>query len=219
MENERGKFIVFEGIDGCGKSTQFFLFGKYLFENSKYNHVFLTREPYRIKEIREILKRDESPNSEAEKLAKLFVKDRELHLEEIILPTIESGHIVVSDRYKYSTIVYQSTQGLELGELIAMHKKMPVPDITFVVDLPAKLAKGRMESETKRSKEQKFENSVDFQEALRHMYLSLPTIFPKEKIYIIDGNRSIDEVRDEIREVYEREIKNWILKKFEKIKD
>lgn len=208
MEKSSGKFIVFEGIDGCGKSTQFSLFSKYLFCKSKYNHVFLTREPYKKREIREMLQKDESPFSEAEKLAHLFVQDREQHVKDIIHPTLEKEGIVVSDRYKYSTIVYQSTQGIPIQNLIDMHKDMPSPDIVFIIDLPAEIAKGRMDGEKERAKEQKFEKSVDFQETLRHMYLALPEIFPKEKIYVIDGNRSIDEIREEIKEVYEREIQS-----------
>jgi len=52
---KRGKFVVFEGIDGCGKSTQIWKLAKYLSELSKYNHVLVTRNPYKLREIREIL--------------------------------------------------------------------------------------------------------------------------------------------------------------------
>lgn len=74
-------FIAFEGIDGCGKSTQVHGFVQYLASLNKYYHVFFTREPFELREIRQILREDSDPNSQARKLAELFVQDRKEHVK------------------------------------------------------------------------------------------------------------------------------------------
>ena len=83
-------FIVFEGIDGCGKSTQIMKLAEFIFNKNKYNNIILTREPYKLREIREILRLNESPEEKAEKLTELFIADRKEHIEEIIKPAIET---------------------------------------------------------------------------------------------------------------------------------
>lgn len=201
----KGYFIVFEGIDGCGKTTQLLLLAKYIINKDKYASVCITREPYKSREVRKILKRNENPYKEAEKLAKLFVKDRKEHIREVILPSLKKGINVLCDRYKLSTLVYQSTQGIQIQKLINMHKNMPVPDITFIIDLPADLARKRMKKEG-RKMEQKFEKSIEFQELLRKAYLKMPKILRNEKIFIIDGTKNPEEVFDAIKEIYDREI-------------
>ncbi len=79
---KRGKFIVIDGIDGSGKGSIAKMLAQYIFEKSKANHVFLTREPYHsqyLAEIRQILKQSTDPKANAEKLAELFVNDRKDH--------------------------------------------------------------------------------------------------------------------------------------------
>jgi dTMP kinase len=203
----KGKFIVFEGIDGCGKSTQFNLFAKYLFSQSKYNHVLLTREPYKSREIRRILSQTQDPYQQSELLAKLFVEDRKEHLKEVVIPSLDKGLYVVSDRYKHSTISYQSAQGLPIQELINMHKSLLIPDLTFIVDIPVDVSMKRMSVEG-RDVEQKFEKSLEFQEKVRRNYLKIPELLANEKIIVVNGNKDISEVAKEIREGYERFVKN-----------
>jgi dTMP kinase len=200
---EKGKFIVFEGIDGCGKSSQFSSFAKYLFSKSKYNHIVLTREPYQSREIRNILATTKDPYQQAVLLAKLFVQDRIGHLKRVVIPSLDIGLDVVSDRYKHSTIAYQAAQGLPIQELIDMHKQLLVPDITFIFDVPTEIAKQRMLKDT-RQVEQKFEKSLEFQEKVRQNYLKMPLLLPNEKIVIINGNRSIEEVTKDVQEIYEK---------------
>jgi len=204
IERKRGKVIVVEGLDGCGKSSQFYLFAKYLFFKNKYNHVVITREPYKSREIRNILKKTNDPYKEAEILTKLFVEDRKEHIKEVILPALNKGLYVISDRYKLSTIVYQSTQGIQIQKLIDMHKNMPIPDITFIIDVDARIARQRIEKE-QRTIEQKFEKSVEFQALLRKAYLKIPKFLQNEKIFIINGDRSIEEISNEIIQIYEKE--------------
>jgi len=192
-------FIVFEGIDGCGKSTQVWKLARYFADLSKYNHVLVTREPYKLREIRNILRKDEPAETKSEELTKLFVKDREEHLKEIIKPALEKNIIVVCDRYKYSTICYQAAQGQDIKKLIEIHKNMLVPDFIFILDIPIEIAIKRMKKDNIREKEHKFEKNPAFLEKVRQNYLKLPALFPEEKIIILDGSKTIEKIFEEIK--------------------
>jgi dTMP kinase len=192
-------FIVFDGIDGCGKSAQMDLLANYLFYVSKYNHLMLTREPYKAREIREILKKEEPAEEKAEKLTELFLKDRKEHVEEIILPNLKNNFIVICSRYKYSTIAYQSAQGQDIQKLAKMHEGLPVPDFVFIIDTPSKTAEERMNTDSAAREKHKFEKDTEFLEKVRQNYLKMPEVFPDENIIILDGNKSIEEIFKDIK--------------------
>jgi len=194
-------FIVFEGIDGCGKTTQVRKLAKYLFDLNKYNHVLLTREPYKQREIRNILKSNNDPYSQKEKLTQLYVEDRKEHVEESIKPALEKNIIVISDRYKYSTICYQAAQGQDMQKLIEVHNNLPVPDYIFIIDTPTEIAFKRMEIDS-REKNHKFEKNKEFLEKVRQNYLKIKEIFPNEKIIVIDGRKPINEIFEKIKEFF-----------------
>lgn len=199
MPEKRGLFIVFEGIDGSGKSAQAFGLVKLISQMDKHNHILLTREPYRTREIRKILMLDENPEEKSEKLAELFVNDRKEHILELIIPNLEKGVFVVSDRYKYSTICYQAAQGLDISKLIEMHLGFLIPDIIFIIDVPVEIAMERMKKDNIRKSEQKFEKNVQFMEKVRQNYLSMKNLLQEEKIIFIDGSKSIEEVFEEVK--------------------
>lgn len=191
-----GRFIVLEGIDGCGKGTQAKLLANWLFDADKRNTVVLTREPYRlVGEIRTILKSAASPSEKLKELAELFVKDRKIHIRECIAPSLKKGHFVVSDRYKYSTLVYQSCQGMDIRRLVALHARMPVPDLAIIIDVPAEVAAERLQKDARerRPNAEMFEE-LGFMKKLREGYRNLPGLLPEEKFAVIDGNRPVDEV-------------------------
>jgi dTMP kinase len=195
-------FIVFDGIDGCGKSAQMDRLTKYLFDLSKYNHLVLTREPYKAREIREILKKEEPAEEKAEKLTELFLKDRKEHVEEIILPNLKENVIIICNRYKYSTIAYQSAQGQNIKNLVEMHKGMPVPDFVFIIDAASEIAVDRMNKDLNTRNKHKFEKDKEFLEKVRQNYLKMPQIFPEEKIIILDGSKSIEEIFQDIKKYF-----------------
>ena len=206
---EKGIFIVFEGIDGCGKSTQIRKLVKHIFKRDKYNHVVLTREPYRDAEIRKVITSDDDPMTEAEKLADLFISDRKKHVEELIKPILGMGLFVISDRYKLSTITYQSAQGLNMDGLIARHSNLPIPDMTFIVDISPEEARKRMDKEevSIRGKEHRFEANLDFSKKLRENHHKAKEILGKsgEKIFVINGERDTEAVFEDIKNIFERE--------------
>lgn len=192
-------FIVFEGIDGCGKSTQVWKLAQHLSSLNKYHHIHVTREPYKSRGIREILKLEEPAETRAEKLSELFIKDRQEHVDELIKPAIEKNIIIISDRYKYSTICYQSAQGQDIKKLIELHRHMPVPDFIFIIDTQVEVSSERISQDNKRSTEHKFEKNKDFLNKVRDNYLNLKNHLPEEKIIIINGDRPVQEIFEEIK--------------------
>lgn len=204
---KKGKFIVLDGVDGSGKGTQAKLLAGYLFDRNKDSHVFLTREPYRSRyyaKIRELLKSGADPLANALHLAKLFIADRKVH-GRIIRRILSEGNFVVSDRYKYSTLAYQQTQGIPLAKLIAMHKGILVPDLILIIDVPAAAALRRVAEDIQGGKRHKevFEQ-LAFQEKLRKNFLALPRQLPGERIVMINGNQPKEKVLAAIKEEVDR---------------
>jgi len=189
---KKGLFISFEGIDGCGKSTQAWKTAKYLADKSKYNHIIVTREPYSDTKIRKALQSEADPYASAMELANKFVNDRKLHVMDLIEPNLAKGYHVISDRYAFSTFAYQQTQGIALSELIKMHNGLPHPDQTFLVDVPVEVAIERMKNDKSRNTEQKFEKDRFFIEKLRKNYLALCQL--NYHIDIIEGTKSIEDI-------------------------
>jgi len=205
---KRGIFVVLDGIDGCGKGTIMKKIAAYLFDKQKTNHVLMTREPYISKyhdEIRRLLKENTNPYDNAELFADLWVKDRKAHAA-WIEKELGSGHHVISDRYKYSTLAYQQTQGISLEKLIKMHKGVLIPDIAIIVDIPVEEAIRRADNDKSRNFKEVFEKK-EFQEKLRTNYLALPKALPDENIAILTGASSdiiFEQAKTEIDKVLGR---------------
>ncbi|HEY4499968.1 MAG TPA: dTMP kinase [Candidatus Paceibacterota bacterium] len=197
MQKQLGKFIVIDGIDGSGKGTIAKQLAAFLFDLSKRNHILLTREPYissYYDTIRRILKTTKDPREHALRLTKLFVQDRKVHARWIDRE-IRQGHIVISDRYWHSTLVYQQTQGIPLTALLEMHENIPViPDLTLLIDLPAEVAMRRVANDEHRGGKRDMFEQVEFQKVLRQKFLSLPKYLPDEHIVIVSGNSGIERV-------------------------
>ena len=143
----KGKFIVFEGIDGSGKTTQINQLSKWLVKTDiipENNQLVITREPGGTdlgKSIRSLLlntSREKSPDSITELL--LYAADRSQHVNEIIRPTLNKGDWVISDRFCGSTLAYQG-YGRKLDiklikDLENIATQGVSPDITFMLDIP-----------------------------------------------------------------------------------
>ncbi len=143
----KGKFIVFEGIDGSGKTTQINQLSKWLINSElipKNNQLVITREPGGTKVgklIRSLLldtSQENSPDSITELL--LYAADRAQHVNEIIRPSLNKGDWVISDRFCGSTLAYQG-YGRKLDiqlikDLETIATQGIYPDITFLLDIP-----------------------------------------------------------------------------------
>ncbi len=194
-------FIVFDGLDGSGKGDMIRLLRDYLSE--KHLHVLVTREPTEGqygKKIRKMLRKDIYPKEDAELCLHYFVKDREEHLKKEIEPALKKGTTVISDRYYYSTIAFQNTQGIDIEQVVFENMAFRTPDIAFILDLPPGLALERIEK--RGSPKEKFEQP-DFMKELRQNFLRL-----KEKlddpIKIIDASKPRKEVFAQIKKEIDR---------------
>lgn len=194
--NLNGKFISFEGIDGCGKSTQAKILSDELTTYGK--KVLLTREPGGSKgaeEIRNLLLTGETDRWSAETEILLFTAARRDHLERTILPALEIGSTVICDRFSDSTRVYQGVTRGDLRDVVDQLDNTMIPrqpDITVLVDLDPKIGLAR--ALRRSGNEARFEDfGLEMQIKLREGFLTLANEFPKRFI-VVDGNRNESEV-------------------------
>ena len=199
-----GKFITFEGIDGCGKSTQANLLYQRL--NTPHGSCILTREPggsIGAEQIRELLVTGKSSRWSSETEILLFTAARRDHLERTIMPAINRGKTVISDRFFDSTRIYQGTASSELTALVdKLHNLIIkiVPDLTFILDMDPKRALAR--GLARGSGEDRFEELGEpFQTKLRQQFIELAHLEEK-RCFLIDGNKDIPVVAAEILSIY-----------------
>ena len=199
-----GKFITFEGIDGCGKSTQANLLYQKL--NTPNGSCILTREPggsIGAEEIRNLLVRGKSSRWSSETEILLFTAARRDHMERTIMPAINIGKTVISDRFFDSTRIYQGTASSELTALAdKLHNLIIkiVPDLTFIIDMDPKRALAR--GLARDSGEDRFEELGEpFQTKLRQQFIDLAHSEEK-RCFLIDGNKDISVVAAEILSIY-----------------
>lgn len=139
----RGRLVVFEGPDGCGKSTQLALLGDAL--RAEGEDVLCTREPTDGewgRRLREMLRSGETISAQEE--LRWFTLDRAEHVGELIEPALAAGTTVLCDRYFLSTVAYQGAHGLDWREILADQEgRFPTPDIAlvFVLDAAESLAR------------------------------------------------------------------------------
>jgi len=196
----KGIFIVLDGLDGSGKSEMVKILYDYLSKNSMYN-TLMTMEPTEGKygrEIRNILASEKDPKINGQKMLELFIKDREEHLRNTVVPFLNKlgnheANIVICDRYYYSTIAFQATQGLDIKMLIEINKEFLNPEIAFIMDIKPEIALERIKGREK----EKFEN-IKFMNKLRAKFLEMPKLL-NDNIKIIDASRDMDSVFEDVR--------------------
>ncbi len=178
MKKENSKFIVFEGIDGCGKSTQSKLTANYL-----KSRCILTREPSDLETGKRIRAALEGDKLSEEKWAELFSQDRQEHLVEEIIPALEQGKIVICDRYYHSTMAYQ----LKEVEWLTYASRFLQPDLVLIFDLPVEVALQRLEKRYTGREGHKVFEKRGFLEKVREKFLLMPR-YLNENIVIIDSS-------------------------------
>ncbi len=193
-----GFFIALEGIDGTGKSTQAKLLAANL---SKLNReVLLTFEPGdnpKGSKIRELLMSGlDDPVAEA----LVFAADRSLHVKTVVKPAMDSGKVVICDRFLLSSIAYQSYgKGLDLEWVKLINEKSVegiLPDITILLDAPPSVGLKRAKCDNH------FENEA-LLEKVRNGFL-LEAKKKPDKIIVVDSNSSVDAIEQEILSIVTR---------------
>jgi dTMP kinase len=205
-----GRFIVLEGIDGAGTTTQTTRLVDRLRAETK-SHVKVTREPSDgpigslVRQVltgRIIIPGGRAPNWTT--MALLFAADRMDHVESEIEPFLMQDGIVVSDRYDASSLAYQSVSSGRGGEkavewIRQLNKFALRPNLTIVLDLPSDLAAARRE--TRGEAAQLYEQN-EVQRALAEFYRDLARHMPEDRVAIIDGRGTIEEVHGRVYEAY-----------------
>ena len=198
MSISKGNFITFEGIDGCGKSTQV----RKLVEtmNSLGKKTVLVREPGGTtisEEIREILLHRHLSNISDRTEALLMTGSRAQLTYEVIMPNLINGKNVVADRFSDSTLAYQGGgRKLDIDWLINLNHFATYelePDVTFFVDILPEEASKRKSKEKDRIERA----GIELQTLVRNTYLELSIRF-KERFFVVDGHETIENIHNAI---------------------
>ncbi len=190
-------FLVIEGIDGAGTTTQTERLAKALTERGIETH--RTREPTDGpigKLLRQILAGEHAP-TDATTLGLLFAADRADHLQREIAPALASGKVVISDRYYHSSLAYQGSEE-DRSWIAILNQRAVVPDCTFFLEVDPKVAAQRRQ-EDDRDEElfDKLETQMRVAEGYRQVVEARRVT---ERIECLDGHKSLDEIHNSLVE-------------------
>ena len=197
----RGSFITLEGIEGSGKSTSLETITKTL---SDHNINFIiTKEPGGGplgQDLRALLL-DKSSRISPDTELLLMMADRKDHIDNYVIPNLEKGIWIISDRYLDSTYAYQGggrqIDTSKIDKLVSL-LDLPIPDLTILFDLAPSIALKRAQ---KRSALDRFESEpIDFHERIRSTYLSLSELH-SERFKLVDSSKEIIEVQDQVKKI------------------
>ncbi len=196
----RGKFITFEGCDGCGKSTQLKMFSEYLTAQN-IPHIF-TREPGGGKiseQIREILLSGKNMEMTDECEALLYAAARVQHLSDRVEPALAEGKLVICDRYVDSSLAYQAfARGLGrdfVEKINAFALEKYLPDVTVFIDLTPEAAFKRKHGADENDRMELA--GMAFHQKVYEGYKTVATEQP-ERVACVDGNKTPQEIFDDI---------------------
>jgi len=202
-----GKFIVFDGLDGSGLSTQAERLGDFLNlpeQKLKFGHtgVYLTKEPTDSLIgglIRSQLSHEWKSSPECLQL--LFSADRAHHLEKEIIPLLERGILVICDRYFFSTIAYGGLHIQDRKWLLDLNKNFLLPDITFLLKVSPKICMERI-------RKTRFGATLFEQEdKLRKVWENFERLAQEfDNTYIINGERPVEKITQEVIEIISQKL-------------
>lgn len=193
MKGHAGRFIVFEGGEGCGKSTQAALLARRL-------GALLTHEPgaTEVGKALRALVLDSSLDIDFRAEALVMLADRAQHVAEVIRPALAGGRDVVSDRFTGSTLAYQGyARGLSVDELAELSRWATgglEPDLVILLDVPAEEAAGRLGHDLDRMERA----GAGFHLRVAEGYRSLAAADPT-RWRVVDGSGTVEEVETRVR--------------------
>jgi len=219
---KKGLFITFEGLEGCGKTTQAKMLFGFLIKQRILS--IYTKEPGGTNigdKIRKILLDQKNDGMDYKTEMLLFLASRAENVRLIILPALEEGKIVISDRFYDSTTAYQGYgRGIDLNIIKHLNSLVvgkAIPDLTFILDIDPYEGLRRSAS-FGNSREMRFEEEFInkkiiggklFLERVRHGYYQLSRE-EKGRIKIINANRSKEDIYNEIIKIVNKKIKDII---------
>jgi dTMP kinase len=185
---KKGIFIVIEGLDGSGKTTQAALLAQKLAQSY---HVLLTAEPSKGKVgtfIREgcLYEQTRLP-TEAEAL--LFAADRIEHMQTELKPALDEGKVVICDRYVYSSLAYQGSGGLSLDWIKTINARALQPDFSVFIDVPPEKVIKRLQ------RKKSVMETLETQQKVRDVYMKY---VDKGELIRVDGDKDKELVAEEL---------------------
>ena len=200
----KAKFITLEGIEGSGKTSSLKSITD-LLDKKNISYV-VTREPGGSsigKELRAILLDPDTEISPEVELM-LMLSDRKDHVEKIILPNLEKGYWVISDRFMDSSIAYQGG-GRQLDKKLIIsltdYLNLPQPDLTLLFDLPVEISLSRVKARGELDRFEKEE--LEFHKRIRNTYLDLAKN-NRNRIKIIDSSKKIESMLNNVKQAIEK---------------
>lgn len=190
-ERTNGLFIVIEGIDGTGKSTQVRRLASW-FKNQG-REVVISREPTDGPWGRKLRESAASGRLAPDEELEYFLEDRRQHVAEVIAPALEAGKVVILDRYYFSTMAYQGARGFDPTEIRRINEEFaPVPDLLLILDLDVDTAHARIGHRGDSANEFEKHESLS---RCREIFLSLAD---ESFVRVIDSTGTLDEVEGRI---------------------
>jgi dTMP kinase len=202
-EHKRGYFVVFEGGDGSGKSTQMSALVRWL--QARGADVVTTREPGGTgigRRVRDVLLDPDLGDMNPRTEALLYAADRAQHVAEVIRPALEAGKIVVSDRFVDSSLAYQGVaRELGLEEVYDISRWATnglMPDVVFFLSMESRLGLRRIDGDPDRIEQE----GSSFHDKVGAAYLELALRYP-DRFVVLDANRPQSEVHQDVVEAFE----------------
>ncbi|KGE00564.1 MULTISPECIES: dTMP kinase [Rhizobium/Agrobacterium group] len=217
MAERSGLFVTFEGGEGAGKSTQIRRLADQL--RRRGHDVLMTREPGGspgAEAVRHVLLSGAAEEFGVRMEAILFAAARNDHVEEVIRPALESGAIVLCDRFIDSSRVYQGVTGNLEPDFIEALQRVAidgvVPDCTLILDLPAEVGLKRARKRGAENAPDRFEREeIETHEKRREAYLEIAEVEPG-RCHVVNAERAEDEIADEIFAIIEPLVRELALR-------
>ncbi len=201
----KGLFIVFEGGEGAGKST--ILDKIYIWLEERGYSCIKTREPGGIKiseKIRSVILDNENTEMDERTEALLYAAARRQHLVEKVIPALESGKVVLCDRFIDSSLAYQGhARGIGMEEILNINKfaiEDFMPDLSIFFDIDPKLGLDRINKDSSREVNRLDNEKIDFHNRVREGY-NLVMEMSGDRMVRIDASKSIDEVYNNVKDI------------------
>ncbi len=192
-------FIVFEGVDGCGKSLQAKMLNAYFKKRGLKS--LETAEPAFLgkngAKLRRVLQKKEKVSSLT--FQKMFVQDRKLHLSKTVNPSLKKDVSVISSRYVLSTIAYGAISE-KIETLLSLNQNFPYPDFTFILKTPIETCLKRI---MKRGKETEFFEKIKILKQVSRNYKLAAKNYPN--VYILNGDKNPEKIHKDILKIINHE--------------